>query len=654
MNENRALLRRNFQDFWRSFSINKLGLFGAFLVLSALLAAVCAPLLTPYSPTEVIRDAAGQGLTFAPPSVHAPLGTDDAGRDIWSQLIFGARISLLVGFVAGFIAMFVGSLFGILAGYFGGSIDNMLMRITDILLVIPDLPLMLVLVATLRQMDLHISPTAVLIAVIGLLYWTSTARLIRSQVLTIKERQFVARSRAIGAGHFHIIRKHILPQILPLIVANTVLIISTAILIESGLAFLGLGDPTQPSWGAMLNFAFDRSAVTNGAWWFYLPPGFAIVWVTLGCVLLGNVLEEILNPRLTGHHLEGTQKITATPETEDKIPATTLLSVRHLTTDFILAEKKVAHALEDISFDVKPGQTIGLVGESGCGKTTTLMSIMRILPASGCITAGNIYFKGKDILTLSEREMRRHRWKDMAIIFQGAMNALNPVIKVGDQICEAILLHNLMDREAAEQRVGELLELVGIPLSRRDFYPHVYSGGMRQRAMIAMALACSPELLFADEPTTALDVMIQAQVLELLKLIQKKLGLAIVLVTHDLGVVAEMCDDIVVMYGGKIAEYGPADLVYNQPQHPYTQRLLEAFPDLSRSMADSEGQELATIPGSPPRLSALPPGCRFSPRCHKSIEICMQIAPELADMAAAGARHLAACHLLHGQEVAVL
>jgi peptide/nickel transport system permease protein len=309
--ESWTLFKRNLGDFWKSFRRNRLGLLGGFLVLTALLVATCAPLLTPYSPSDIVRDENGRGLTFAPPSVHAPLGTDDAGHDVWAQLVYGARISLMVGFMAGFIAMFVGSLFGILAGYFGGNLDNLLMRVTDILLVIPDLPLMLILVATLRQMDLNISPLAVLIAVIGLLYWTSTARLIRSQVLTIKERQFVARARAIGAGHGHIIRRHILPQIMPLIVANTVLILSTAILVESGLAFLGLGDPTQPSWGTMLNFAFDRSAITNGAWWFYLPPGFAIVWVTLGCVLLGNVLEEMLNPRLTAHHLEGEQHMVA-------------------------------------------------------------------------------------------------------------------------------------------------------------------------------------------------------------------------------------------------------------------------------------------------------------------------------------------------------
>jgi oligopeptide/dipeptide ABC transporter ATP-binding protein len=282
------------------------------------------------------------------------------------------------------------------------------------------------------------------------------------------------------------------------------------------------------------------------------------------------------------------------------------------------------------------------------------MSVMRLLPANGRITEGNIFFKGNDLLALSEKEMRSYRWKEIAIIFQGSMNALNPVMRVGDQIREAILLHEQMERGSADRRVGELLELVGIPQLRRNQYPFQYSGGMRQRAMIAMALACSPDLLFADEPTTALDVMIQAQVLELLKEIQRNLGLTIVLVTHDLGVVAEMCDDVVVMYGGKVAEYGPAELIYNHPQHPYTQRLLQAFPDLNRATESSSeaGQDLATIPGIPPRLNALPPGCRFSPRCLLSMEVCSQLSPELVNMAPAGSglRHLAACHLLRETE----
>jgi len=333
-----------------------------------------------------------------------------------------------------------------------------------------------------------------------------------------------------------------------------------------------------------------------------------------------------------------------------------LLSVRHLSTDFVSKGKEkgcddVAHALEDVSFDVSPRQTLGLVGESGCGKTTTLMSIMRLLPTAGRITAGEVLLEGVDLLGLSEREMRRYRWKEMAMIFQGAMNALNPVVPVGDQIREPILLHDLMDRVSADQRVDALLDLVGIAKGRKDQYPHQYSGGMRQRAMIAMALACEPRLLFADEPTTALDVMIQAQVLELLKQIQTELGLAIVLVTHDLGVIAEVCDSVVVMYGGVVAEYGPIDAVYNAPQHPYTQLLLEAFPDLNRPAGT-----LASIPGTPPRLNDLPPGCRFGPRCPKCLEQCSQQRPGLVDVTGITIRqpsvlqhHWAACHLLAGR-----
>ena len=295
-----------------------------------------------------------------------------------------------------------------------------------------------------------------------------------------------------------------------------------------------------------------------------------------------------------------------------------LLSVRGLTTEFTTPEGKIARALDDVSFDVMPGQTIGLVGESGSGKTTTLMSLMRLLPAGGRITAGRVMFNDINLLSLSEREMRDYRWKSMAIVFQGAMNALNPVIKVGDQIHEAIMLHNLMDEDAAEKRVKDLLEMVGIARTRRDQYPHQYSGGMLQR------------------------VMIQAQVLELLKEIQKALGLAIVLVTHDLGVVAEVCDSVVVMYGGKVAEYGTADHIYNEAQHPYTQKLLAAFPDVSQP-----GDTLASIPGTPPRLTNLPPGCRFEPRCHLKIAKCSQVVPPLLEVSP---KHYVSCILREGVE----
>jgi len=238
--------------------------------------------------------------------------------------------------------------------------------------------------------------------------------------------------------------------------------------------------------------------------------------------------------------------------------------------------------------------------------------------------------------------MEKVRWKNISMIFQGAMNALNPVRTVGDQIAEAIRLHmGITNREALNRQVEELLDLVGIPASRRDTYPHQYSGGMRQRAMIAMALACSPQVIIADEPTTALDVMIQAQILELLANLQKKLSLSVILVTHDLGVVAEICDSVLVMYGGVTAEYASTDTIYNRARHPYTRQLLEAFPDLSRPT-----ERLISIPGYPPRLEALPPGCRFAPRCKQAFERCRREQPSITQITD---RHVASCFLVEAK-----
>jgi peptide/nickel transport system ATP-binding protein len=314
-----------------------------------------------------------------------------------------------------------------------------------------------------------------------------------------------------------------------------------------------------------------------------------------------------------------------------------LLDVRNLTTEFITPEGAALRAVEDVGFTLERGEALGLVGESGCGKTTAMLSLLRLLPAAGRIAAGQVLFDGEDLLALSTAEFRERRWRDMAMVFQGAMNALNPVRTVGDQVREAIVTHLPWPREQVDKRVGELLELVGIPAWRAAQYPHQYSGGMRQRAMIAMALACNPQLIVADEPTTALDVMIQAQILELLDRLRRDLDLAMIVVTHDLGVVAEACQKVLVMYGGRVAEYGPVEQVFTNPRHPYTQRLLRAFPDLSNPQA-----ELASIPGAPPRLSNLPPGCRFHPRCPLAVERCKVETPEphLVDKG-----QWAACHL---------
>ncbi len=319
--------------------------------------------------------------------------------------------------------------------------------------------------------------------------------------------------------------------------------------------------------------------------------------------------------------------------------AAPLLSVTDLSVDFRVPGRPPAHAVSNVSFTLQPGEALGLVGESGCGKTTLSLALLRLLSPQGFIVNGSVKFNDRELLTLSEAEMADIRWRHIAMIFQGAMNALNPVTTIGYQIGEAIRRHYpFMTPTEVQARAAELLDLVGIAASRASQYPHQYSGGMRQRAMIAMALACSPEIVIADEPTTALDVMIQAQILDLLDNLRRQLGLAVIFVTHDLGVVAELCDKVLVMYGGVTAEYADVDAIFNQPRHPYTQELLKAFPDLTQPQT-----ALNSIPGYPPRPDDLPPGCRFAPRCPHVFERCHFQQPALL---AVSPHHLASCHLL--------
>lgn len=295
----------SFRGFWKSFKRNRMGAVGLLMVATAVAMAVFAPWIAPYDPKAPIQVTIDD--IYAPPSPEHPLGTDDAGKDVLSNFIYGSRVSLTVGFFASFISIAIGGVIGIVAGFYGGKTENLLMRLTDIMLVIPDLPLAVVLVALTKPSLLNI------IFVIGILGWTSTARLVRSQALSVKERKFVLRARAIGAGNMYIVRRHILPLVLPLMVANTVLVISLAILNESTLSFLGLSDPTTLSWGQMLNFAFTRGGMSAGAWWALVTPGFGIVWVVLGCTLLGHGLEQILNPRLETHHLSVGSEMVARP-----------------------------------------------------------------------------------------------------------------------------------------------------------------------------------------------------------------------------------------------------------------------------------------------------------------------------------------------------
>jgi len=625
--------------FWTSLYRNPMGFIGLGMLTFIIAVAVLAPVITPYDPKST-RNITSRDIYNPPSSAHW-FGTDDAGKDVLSSFILGSRVSLIVGFVAAFISIVIGGVVGIVAGFYGRRVENILMRITDIMLVIPDLPLMVVIIALTKPSLLNI------IFVIGMFGWTTTARVVRSQTLSAKSRKYVLRARGIGAGNPHIILHHILPVVLPLLVVQAVLTVSAAILNESTLSFLGLGDPNAASWGQMLNFAFSRGAMSSGAWWALVAPGFGIVWVVLSLVLFGHGIERILNPKLETHHLmPGKPAVRSSGGASDRnksahsLPSDKiLLDVRQLSINYLDKDRPPTRAVEDVSFTLNKGELLGLVGESGCGKTTLVLALLRLLPSTGQIVGGEIFFNGKDLTVLREEEIHTLRWKELSMVFQGAMNALNPVRTVGDQIAEAIIKHMpTFPYDAVNERVIELLDLVDIAADHKDHYPHQYSGGMRQRAMIAMALACNPKVIIADEPITALDVMIQAQILELLDSLRKKLGLAIIFVTHDLGVVAEICDNVLVMYGGVTAEYADVDTIYNEPSHPYTQELLKAFPDLT-----NPEKKLSSIPGYPPRLDVLPTGCRFAPRCPVALTRCHREQPNQHNL---GNAHIASCHLI--------
>jgi oligopeptide/dipeptide ABC transporter ATP-binding protein len=316
------------------------------------------------------------------------------------------------------------------------------------------------------------------------------------------------------------------------------------------------------------------------------------------------------------------------------VTAAPVLSVEGLNVWFDISGGEL-HAVQGVDFDLRPGERMGLVGESGCGKTTTILALMGLLPSSASV-AGRVLLDGEDVLAKGEETVAPHRWRDVAMVFQGAMNAFNPVKTVGSQIVEPMELHGVASGRAARAQAAELLELVGISGSRGDRYPHEFSGGMRQRAAIAMALACSPRVLLADEPTTALDVMVQAQILDLLVRLTEDLGLAMILVTHDLPVVAQVCGRAAVMYAGKVAESGPMDTLFHDPRHPYTRMLFQATPDLYGD------EQVTSIPGAPPRLDRQIVGCPFHPRCDSAFARCSDQEPVLRDV---GDAHTAACHL---------
>jgi peptide/nickel transport system permease protein len=607
-----------------------LGLVGAALLVVLVLVAVFAPLLTRHSPTIA------SGLPYERPSGSHLLGTNDVGHDLYSQLLHGTRISLAIGVLSAVVATVVGLAVALLAGYFRGLAETVLMRLVDLTLSFPFLVLVIVLAAFFGRGLL----TTVI--VIGAVLWARPARVLRSQVIKVREFQHVIAARAMGASSARVLGRHVLPRVAPLAAAQFVRAANVSVLIEASLSFLGLGDPNRVSWGTMLYFASARNAFLTEAWlWWIVPPGLALTAAVVGFAFLGYAVEEWADPRLARAPVRraprrGATKRPVPTEASGAEPSGSVLQVRNLSVHYRTPVGPI-RAVDDVDLTVTRGRITGLVGESGSGKSTMAAAILGLARPPAKITSGEILFDGRDLRTLRRSEMTALRGRRIALIPQSAMNALNPAYHIHRQVAEAAA--QTRSPVAAGQRATEVLELVGIPAARHRSFPHELSGGMRQRVVIGMAIANEPSLLVADEPVTGLDVVTQAKILRLLLDLQSRLGLSMLLISHDLPMVARVAEDLAVMYGGKIVEVGRSAEVTARPGHPYTRQLLRAFPSLR-----GPRRRLTSIDGEAPDLSHPPGGCLFEPRCPESIEACGDAHPSLVEVSPG---HWVAC--VHGK-----
>jgi peptide/nickel transport system ATP-binding protein/peptide/nickel transport system permease protein len=539
--------------------------------------ALAAPLLAPYDPN------ARTGTPFARPSATHLLGTNDVGHDLLSELIYGARISLLIGIVAALAATLVGLAVGVTAGYARGWLDTILMRLVDVVLALPILPLALVI-------GVFLGPgLGNQILVITLVIWAPVARELRAQVLSLRERDHIQALRAMGGGAGYVLSRHVVPAVAPLVVPQYVLGTKNAILLESSLAFLGLGDVTAKSWGTMLSLAHSRSAFLTDAWlWWVIPPGVAIATTVLAFALVGYAFEERAKPTLRDRLPRRRPTVTSS---KTRVPTTAgnPLTIVDLTVSYGSGRDRVL-AANQVSLSVAVGEVLGLVGESGSGKSTVAAAACGLLPAAASIEGGQVIVCGRDLATLQPHELRGLRGDRVALIPQEAMSALNPVLTVGDQIAEAITAHQTVGVAAAHTRAQELLALVGLDPGRSRDYPHQLSGGMRQRVVIAIALANDPDVVIADEPTSGLDVLVQGEVLDLLDDLRHRLNLALLIVSHDLPVIERIADRIAVMRAGELVEVGPREQIVAAPQHPYTRHLLAAAPRLQLPSCVTESE----------------------------------------------------------------
>ena len=601
---------------WRRILRDKFAVGGLLILLLLVVAAVFAEILAPYDPELLFTGKKHEGRSFS----HL-FGTDQLGRDTLSRIIFGSRVALRVGLQVSLVTLVISVPLGLLTGFTGGKFDAVCMRLMDAIHSVPTLIMALVFASSFD------SGFSWALLGISLSFTPTMTRLVRAETLSVRVETFIEASHAIGTPLRRVLYKRVLHNVASPIIVQASIYAGGAILVEAGLSILGVGiQGGEAAWGSMLREAFE-SIHSNSMNVVY--PGMAVAIVVLATNLVGDGLRDALGLD-AGHRYgartrmgltvseRGGATVSAPRGSSSQQAAGQVLEVEGLTVT-VATESGPVDVVQDVTFSVGEGEIVGLVGESGSGKTVTSQAIMRLLSSPPfSVTGGRVLFGGQDLLGVPMSTMRAIRGQEIAMIFQDPMAALNPSISVGRQIAETVRIHEGASRRIADRRALELLDRVGIPDARKRVsnYPHEFSGGMRQRVMIAMALSCSPQLLIADEPTTALDVTIQAQIIELLRELRRDLGLSILLVTHDLGVVADACDRVLVMYAGQIVEQADVFTLFASPSHPYSRALLAAMPRITEP-----GKKLYAIPGSVP-VGLMPPGCRFHPRCGFAIEAC--------------------------------
>ncbi|MFB8085552.1 dipeptide/oligopeptide/nickel ABC transporter permease/ATP-binding protein [Streptomyces sp. NPDC055992] len=570
---------------------NPLGGLSAALLLLIVAAVLLAPVIASQDP-----GASSLSQAFAGPSGGHPLGMDSAGRDILARVLYGGRTTLGGALLALAIALALGVPTGLFAGYRGGRFDSVANWTVNLVMALPAMVVLLASRAILGP-DVH-----VLMIVLGVLVAPSFFRLVRGIVANVRGELYVDAAKVSGLSDTRIVARHVLTVVRGPIIIQVALVAGIAIALQAGLEFLGVGSGSTATWGAMLNEAFQN---IQRAPRLILWPGLALGLTNCALVLLAGAVRDALEdqaPRPARRRAVRAAEPAAEPaesadSADSAAPRAALLSVRGLTVAYARPDGTDKEVVHGVDLDVRPGEIVGLVGESGSGKTQTAFSVLGLLPEGGRVTRGSITVNGLETAGMRERDHRALRGRTLAYVPQEPMSNLDPAFTIGSQLMEPVRHHLGLGRKEAADKARELLRLVEIPDPDRTLrlYPHEISGGMAQRVLIAGAMSCDPDLLIADEPTTALDVRVQAEVLDLLRRLRDERGLGVLLVTHNLGVVADVCDRVAVMNAGRIVETGTSEQILGAPQDPYTRTLLAAVLDDAPARAPWKPREARTV-----------------------------------------------------------